>query len=462
MTIKPNSAAARDLKNLLHPVTNLAVHKEKGPIVMERGEGVHVFDENGKEYIEALSGLWCVALGFSENELIEAAVEQMRKLPSYHGFGGRSTPPIIDLAEKLIEFVPFDVSRAFFVNSGSEANDTQVKLMWQYFNAIGKPEKKKIISREKAYHGSTVVAASLTGLVPFQQDFDLPIDRILHTDCPNYYRNAEPGETEEEYATRLAASLEAMIEREGADTIAAFIAEPVMGAGGVLMPPATYFEKVQKILKDNEILFIADEVICGFGRTGNMFGCETYDIQPDTVSLAKQLSSAYLPISAVLIPEYMYDVLVEQSKKIGLFGHGMTYGGHPVPAAVALKTLEIYEERDILGHVQNVSKRFEKRINQLGDHPLVGNTRSVGLLGAVEMMADKDTKRPFDASHGVGARVLAEAENEGLIIRPLGDTLGLCPPLVITESEIDELFDRLTRSLDKTEAAVNKENLRAA
>ncbi|NQV21560.1 MAG: aspartate aminotransferase family protein [Rhodospirillales bacterium] len=462
MTITPNSAAARDLKNLLHPVTNLAVHQQKGPIVMERGDGVFVYDETGKEYLEGLSGLWCTALGFSENELIEAAIDQMRKLPTYHGFGGRATPPIIDLAEKLIDFVPFDVTRAFFVNSGSEANDTQVKLMWQYFNAIGKPEKKKIISREKAYHGSTVAAASLTGLPAFQQDFDLPIHNILHTDCPNYYRNAEPGESEEEYATRLAGNLEKMIEREGADTVAAFIAEPVMGAGGVLMPPATYFEKIQKVLKENEILFIADEVICGFARTGNMFGCETYDIKPDTVSLAKQLSSAYLPIAAVLIPEYMFDVLVEQSKKIGVFGHGMTYGVHPVPAAVALKTLEIYEERDILGQVRKVSPRFQKRIDQLADHPLVGNTRSVGLLGAVEMMADKKTKRPFEATHGVGARVLAEAEAEGLIIRPLGDTIGICPPLIISESEIDELFDRLTRALDSTEVAVNKENLRAA
>jgi 4-aminobutyrate--pyruvate transaminase len=462
MTIKPNSAAARDLKHMLHPVTNLAAHKEKGPIVMERGSGVFVYDETGKEYLEALSGLWCAALGFSEDELIEAAVEQMRKLPSYHSFGGRATPPIIDLAEKLIDFVPFDVTRALFVNSGSEANDTQIKLMWQYFNAIGKPEKKKIISREKAYHGSTIAAASLTGLAAFHQDFDLPIHNIIHTDCPNYYRDGEPGESEQEYATRLAGNLEKMIEREGADTVAAFIAEPVLGAGGVLLPPATYFEKVQKILKDNDILFIADEVICGFGRTGNMFGCETYGIEPDTVSLAKQLSSAYLPIAAVLIPEYMYDVLVEQSKKIGLFAHGMTYGGHPVPAAVALRTLEIYEERDILGQVRKVSPRFQKRIDQLADHPLVGNTRSVGLLGAVEMMADKETKRPFDTSHGVGARCLVAAEDEGLVIRSLGDTIGICPPLIISESEIDELFDRLTRALDSTEAAVGKENLRAA
>ena len=462
MTITPNSAAARDLKNLLHPVTNLALHKEKGPLVMERGKGIYVYDETGKEYIEALSGLWCVALGFSENELIEAAVEQMRKLPSYHGFSGRATAPMIDLAEKLIDFVPFDVSRAFFVNSGSEANDTQVKLMWQYFSAIGKPEKKKIISREKAYHGSTVAASSLTGLAPFQTDFHLPLDNFLHTDCPNYYRNGEPGETEEEYATRLADSLARMIELEGADTIAAFIAEPAMGAGGVLLPPATYFEKIQKVLKDNDILFIADEVITGFARTGNMFGSETFGIQPDTVSIAKQLSSAYLPISAVLLPEYMYDALVEQSKKIGVFGHGMTYGGHPVPAAVALKTLEIYEKRDILGHVRKVSKRFGKRVDALADHPLIGNTRSVGLLGGLEMMADKDTRRPFDAAHGVGARCVAACEAEGLVLRPLGDTLGLCPPLIITEAEIDELFDRLTRALDITEAEVGKEDLRAA
>ncbi len=463
MTISGNSAQSRDIAHVLHPYTNLARHEDVGPLIIERGRGIYVYDEGGKEYIEGMAGLWCASLGFSEPELVKAAHEQMNKLPFYHSFAHKSTPALIGLAEKLKAFAPQPFSKALFVNSGSEANDTQIKLVWYYNNAIGRPEKKKIISRNKAYHGVTVATSSLTGLPLAHRDFDLPIARILHTDCPHHYRFAEPGESEEEFASRLAANLEAMIVAEGPETVAAFIAEPVMGAGGVIVPPKTYFEKIQAVLKKYDVLFIVDEVICGFGRTGNMWGSQAFDITSDALSCAKQLSSAYLPIAAVLISEPIYQGLVAESKKLGAFGHGFTYSGHPVPAAVALRTLELYEERDILSHVRRVAPRFQARLKRLGDHPLAGEARGIGLIGAIELVADKKTKRSFDPATAVSAHAAATAQDLGLIVRPMaGDVIALCPPLIITESEIDELFDRLERSLNETETWVNKNGYRQA
>ena len=457
-----NSAAQRDVENVVHPYTNLAVHEQKGPMILDHGKGVFVFDDQGKEYIEGLSGLWCTSFGFGEEELIQAAIKQMRKLPYYHNFGGKSYEPIIDLAEKLKEIAPGTFSKVFFTCSGSEANDSQVKLQWYMNNALGKPEKKKIISRIKGYHGVTVVAASLTGLPANHRDFDLPLPQIKHTSCPHHYRFAEPGETEAEFSTRLAAELEQLIIEEGPETVAAFIAEPVMGAGGVLVPPEGYFEKIQAVLKKYDVRFIVDEVICGFGRTGNMWGADTYDIKADALSCAKALSSAYLPIGAVLISEDMWQAMLDESRKIGTFGHGFTYGGHPTPAAVALRTLQLMEERDLIGHVQGVMGRFQSRLRALADHPLVGEARGVGLVGALEMVADKATKKPFEPASGVGAYCTARSEAHGLISRALGDSMALCPPLIISESEIDEMFDRLEKALDDTEAWVAKENLRPA
>jgi len=452
--------SVRSAASVLHPFTNLSMLKEKPPLIIERGSGIYVYDEHGREYIEGIAGLWCAGLGFGEEELVKAAERQMRQLPFYHNFLGRGTLPTIALAERLKEIVPFAASKVFFVNSGSEANDTQIKLIRHYNNATGRPRKKKIIARRYAYHGATIGAGSLTGIPIFHQDFDLPIPDILHTDCPNYYRDAEPGETEEAFSARLAARLEELILREGPETIAAFIAEPIMAAAGALIPPATYFEKIQAVLRRYDILFIADEVVTGFCRTGNLFGCETFAIQPDTMSLAKQLSSAYLPIAAVLIPEYMYEAFVEQSRKLGSLAHGMTYGGHPVPAAVALRNIELIQERDILGHVRSVSPLFQKRIKALADHPLVGNTRGVGLLGAVELVADKASRRGFDPACGMGKFCAAACEEEGLIVRAsINDAIAMCPPLIIRESEINEMFDRLTRALDRTEAMVAKKNL---
>ncbi len=455
-----NSPAARDIANVIHPYTNLAKHRETGPMVIARGKGVYVYDEDGREYIEGMAGLWCASFGFGEEALIEAAVAQMRALPYYHAFGGKSTNPLIDVSEKLLSIAPENMARVLLSNSGSEANDTLIKLVWYYNNAHDRPEKKKIISRIKGYHGVTVASASLTGLPNNHRDFDLPIARILHTDCPHHYRYAEDGESEEEFATRMADNLESMIVEEGPDTVAAFIAEPVMGAGGVLVPPETYFEKVQAVLAKYDVLLLADEVICGFGRTGNMWGSETYGLRPDTMTVAKALSSAYLPISGLMVSEDIFDAMVSESEKIGVFGHGFTYSGHPVCAAVAMRTLELMEERNILAHVRAVAPKFQQRLRALGDHPLVGEARGVGLVGAVELVADKKTKRSFQPGDGVGPQCALRAEKHGIISRAIGDNIALCPPLIITESEIDEMFDRFTKGLDEAEAWVEKEGLR--
>jgi 4-aminobutyrate--pyruvate transaminase len=454
-----NSAAARDIANVIHPYTNLAMHSDVGPLIITHGKGIYVYDEDGKGYIEGMAGLWCTSLGFGEEELIDAAVEQMRKLPYYHSFSGKSTNPLIDVSEKLLAMAPANMSRVLLSNSGSEANDTLVKLIWYYNNAHDRPKKKKIISRIKGYHGVTVASASLTGLPNNHLDFDLPIANILHTDCPHYYRFAELGETEEAFATRMADSLEAMILEEGPDTVAAFIAEPVMGAGGVIVPPKTYFSKIQIVLSKYDVLLLADEVICGFGRTGNMWGSETFGLNPDAMTVAKALSSAYLPISGVIISEDIFAAMVKESEKIGVFGHGFTYSGHPVCAAVAMRTLELMEERQVLDHVRSVSTRFQQHLRAFSDHPLVGEVRGVGLLGAIELVAEKATKKPFSLSDGVGAQCAIRAQSHGLIVRPLGDSVAFCPPLIISDSEINEMFERFTKALDETAVWVKKERL---
>jgi 4-aminobutyrate--pyruvate transaminase len=455
-----SNAQMRDVESVLHPYTNLVKVKETGTTIFERGEGVRLYDGSGKDYIEAMAGLWCTALGWGEPALAEVAAEQMRKLAFGHLFAGKSHEPGIALAEKLKEVAPFPVGKVFFANSGSEANDTQVKLYWYANNARGLTKKKKIISRMKAYHGVTIASASLTGLPANHRSFDLPLDFAKFTDCPHYYRNAEPGESEEDFSARMAANLETLIETEGADTIAAMIAEPLMGAGGVILPPKGYFRAVMKVLSRHGIPLIDDEVITGFGRTGNWFGCQTYGFQPETMTIAKALSSAYLPISAVLLSPAMCDAIEAESGKIGTFGHGFTYSGHPVSAAVALKTIEIYQERDIMGHAKAMSPHFQKKLFALLDHPLVGEVQGIGLIGGLELVADKKTKKSFEAARAVAATVGNFAQDEGLIVRPLmGDRIAVCPPLVIKEAEIDELFARFTKALDKGLAWVKAEGL---
>jgi 4-aminobutyrate--pyruvate transaminase len=445
-----SNAQMRDVNAVLHPYTNLVKLRETGPLIFDRGEGVRLYDERGKDYIEAMAGLWCTALGWGENALAETAAEQMRKLAAGHIFAGKSHEPAIALAEKLKEVMPFAVGRVFFANSGSEANDTQIKLYWYAANARGKTQKRKILSRDKAYHGVTLASASLTGLPGNHKGFNLPFDFALHADCPHYYHGAEAGETEEQFSTRLAKNLDAMIEREGPETIAAMIAEPVMGAGGVIFPPKGYFDAITAVLNRHDIPLIDDEVITGFGRTGEWFGCSTYGFEPESMSVAKALSSAYLPISAVVLSPELSEIIEEESGRLGTFGHGFTYGGHPVACAVALKTIEIYQERDVVGHVRHVAPAFAKRIAKLGEHPLIGEAQSMGLLGAIEIVADKKTKAKFEATKGVAAEAGRLCEAEGLIVRPLmGDRIAFCPPLVITETEINELFDRFERVLPK-------------
>jgi 4-aminobutyrate--pyruvate transaminase len=451
-----NSTSSRDIAFTLHPYTHLKKQESEGPLVITEGRGIYVYDENGKEYIEGLAGLWCAALGFDQERLVEAATRQLKRLPFYHLFNQKTHDVGAELAERLIALMPVKMSKVFFNNSGSEANDTAVKLVWYYNNALGRPRKKKIIARMKGYHGVTVAAASLTGLPNNHRDFDLPIANIRHADCPHHYRFAKPGESEEEFATRLAESLEAQILREDPETVAAFIAEPVMGAGGVLLPPRTYFEKIQKVLRKYDMLLIADEVICGFGRTGTMFGSETFGLTPDIITVAKALSAAYLPISATVISEPIYRALVAQSEKLGTFAHGFTYSGHPVCCAVALETLKIYEERDILGHVRAVAPHLQQGLRRFADHPLVGEVRGIGLIAAVELVMDKATKAPFDPKQGVGALFATRAQEHGLIVRALQDNIALCPPLVITGAEIAEMLRRFGRALEDTATALGR------
>src|ERR1700735_4562860 len=361
-------------------------------MIITHGRGVNVFDDQGKEYIEGLAGLWCVSLGFNEPRLVEAARRQMETLPYYHSFASKSHGPAIELAERILDLLPDSMSKVFFNNSGSEANDTAIKMVWYYNNALGRPHKKKIVARVKAYHGVTIASASLTGLPNNHRDFDLPIAGIVHTGCPHHYRFARPGESEEAFASRLAEELDALIEKEGPDTVPPFIAVPVMGAGGVLVPPRTYFDKIQPVLKKHDVLLIADEVICGFGRLGTMFGLEHFEMKPDMVVMAKQLTSGYQPMSATVISGAIYDALVRQSEKIGVFAHGFTFSGHPVTSAVALETLKIYEERDLISHAREIAPRLQRWLRRFEDHPLVGEVRGIGLIGAIELVANKAAK----------------------------------------------------------------------
>ena len=457
MTLAPNSLQARDIAYTVHPYTNLRQHERQGPLTITGGDGVYVLDDDGKRYLEGLAGLWCAGLGFSEKRLVEAARRQMEKMPYSQTFSHRSTEPLIELSEKLISIAPKPIAKAYFVNSGSEAIDTAIKLIWYYQNARGLPEKKKILARQRAYHGISIAAGHLTGTLAYTANgFDLPMaDRFHHLTPPSFYRYGLPGETEAQFVDRLAKELEDLIEAEGPETIAAFLAEPVQGAGGVLVPPMDYFRRIQPILKQHDILFVADEVICGFGRTGNMWGCDTFGIEPDLLTCAKQLSAAYLPIAALLMSDAFYQVLADQSEKLGTLGMGYTYGGHPVAAAVALETLRIYEQDDTVGHVRQVAPHFLRRLKQLESHPLVGEARGIGLIGGLEIVRNKATKEQFEPALKANAQITAKCQGHGLLVRPLpGDSIGICPPMIITEAEIDLLFDRLQAGLDDSLGAM--------
>jgi 4-aminobutyrate--pyruvate transaminase len=450
----PNSVQARDIATIVHPQTNLARHMQTGPMVINSGQGCYVTDDNGTEYLDTAAGLWCASLGYASERLAKVAYDQMRKLGYYHLYRGTTHEAGVDLAEKLLAIAPVPMSKVLFQCSGSEANDTALKLVWYYNHAIGKPNRRKIIGRRMAYHGSTSASISASGKPDMHADFGLPFPGFLHTEYPHYYRHHIDGESEEAFATRMAEALEALILREGPETCAAFIAEPVMGAGGGLTPPRSYWAKMQAVVRKYDMLFIADEVICGFGRTGAMWGSQTYDLQPDMISCAKALSAGMQPISALLVNQRVFDAMLDESRKLGNFAHGFTYAGHPVTTAVAMETLRIYEEMDMLGHVASVGPYMQKALGALIDHPLVGEVRGVGLLTGIEMVADKETRRLYDPSVGLGALVDKHARRHGLITRFVGDRIAFSPPLIITEAEIDEAVIRISAAMDDAYAEV--------
>lgn len=447
------------MSSIIYPTTNF---KATETLVLDRGEGVYIYDADGRQYLEGLAGLWCTSLGYNNRELIDAASEQMGQLSFSHMFGGKTHRVAMELSDKLASMVPVPNAKIFFGNSGSDANDTHIKLLRYYFDAIGKPQKVKIIARERSYHGVTLASAALTGLQPNHAHFNLPFEAlgILRTDAPHYYRGALPGESEAQFVERITNNLEQLILREGADTIAAFIAEPITGASGVIVPPPGYYDRVQAILARYDILFWADEVITGFGRTGQDFGCNTMGIEkPALMTLAKQLSSAYIPISASVVRGDIYEALVEPSAQVGVFGHGYTYSGHPAACAVSLKTLEIYQRDNLFEHAARVGAYLHKRLSVYRDHPLVGEVRGEGLIAAVEFVANKTTREAF-AGGAVGAFAQMACQKHGLIARAVaGSSLAFCPPLIITEAQIDELVEKFDLALRDTLDFVTREQL---
>jgi 4-aminobutyrate--pyruvate transaminase len=444
----PNSAAARDIATMIHPYTNLDAHRTVGPMIVNRGEGVYIFDDEGKRYLDGMAALWSASLGFSEKRLVAAATRQMEQLPYSSIFGHRSNNPAIDLAEKLLSIVPKGLAKVLFSCSGSEANDQAVKLVWYYHNAIGKPRKKKVIAARRGYHGVTIYAASLTGQPVNHADFDLPLGGVLRTDCPSHYLYGLPGESEAAFVERIVGNLESLILREGPETIGAFIAEPVNGGGGVIVPPPGYFQKVQEVLRRYDILFIADE--------GDLrLRPHRQDVRLRHLRHRARHHDGRQGAVGVVHADLRHHRQRQDLRRPGRaehqarhFGHGFTYAGHPVAAAVALETLKIYEERDLVGMVGKVSPHFLAKLKALGHHPLVGETRGVGLIGAVQFTKNKATRENFVAADGVGAVVMATAQDKGVILRATPEAAYLCPPLIISESEIDEMFDGLRAGLD--------------
>ncbi|MFC3125460.1 aminotransferase [Pseudoroseomonas globiformis] len=458
----PNSAEARDVLFHLHSQTNSQAHAERGPLIMDRGEGIHVFDNQGKRYVEAMAGLWCTSLGFSEARLKRAAAEAYDRFGFYHTFNHKTPAATIDLAEKLCSLAPIPNAQAYFATSGSEATETMVKLAWIYHAVHGKPGKRKIISRDRGFHGSTIVAASMCGMPRMHREFGLPLPGFLHTLCPDPYRGTLPREGMDDFVARLAGSLEDMIRQEGADTIAAFIAEPINAGGGVIVPPEGYFAAVEAVLRRHNILVLADEVVCGFGRTGNMWGSQTVGMTPDMMALAKGISSSYFPISAVVLGKPVQDALAEMNKGGEIFGHGFTNSGHPVGVAVALEAIRIYEEMDVVPHVRAMGARLRSGLDAVaGKSRIVGQVRGAGLMFGVELVANPATRAAFDIGLKIGARFDAEALRNGLIIRPMGDTIAICPPLIIDEAGVDEIIELFRRTLSTVEQEVEA-NLLAA
>ncbi|MBE3639625.1 aspartate aminotransferase family protein [Mangrovicoccus algicola] len=454
----PNSLHASDIAHSIHPYTNARAHEAQGPLIITRGDGVRVYDSEGKEYIEGLAGLWSVAVGFSEPRLRDAAIAQLDALPYYHSFAHKANEPAIRLAEKLAEITPEGLNRAFFTNSGSEANDTVIKMVWFLNNALGRPQKKKFLARTKGYHGITIASGSLTGLPANHKDFDLPAIPVTHLTCPHFWKFGAEGETEAEFTARLLEELEQTILAEGPETIAAFIGEPCMGAGGVITPPEGYWPGVAAICAKHDILLVSDEVINGFGRLGTPFGCQKYGFTPDIMVTSKQLTSSYMPLAAIMVNDKVYDAIADHTARLGTFGHGYTASGHPVACAVGLENLKIIEERDLMGNAARLEPAFQAGLRAFADHPLVGEVRGTGLIGGLEL-ADKATKQPIGKSGALAARVARAAQEAGLICRNVYDTVALCPPLIVTEEDIAQIFARLGAALDQVAAEAKAEGL---
>lgn len=449
--MQANSIQEADTASFLHPQTNLALHLKQGPFVVERGEGPWVYDESGQRYIDAASGLWCAALGFSHERLARAAYDQMKRLGYYHSQAHYTHPMGARLAERLVEMAPVPMSKALFQCSGSEANDLAIKLVWHYHMILGKPEKRKIIGRQMGYHGSTCASISASGKPDMHRDFGVPLQDFLHVSMPHYYRFHEEGESEEEYSARLANELEELILAEGPETIGGFIAEPVLGAGGAVPPPKGYFERVQQILRKYEILFIVDEVICGFGRTGEMWGSTTYELKPDMLSCAKALSAGMAPISALLINDKIFDALLVQAGRVGHFAHSATYCAHPVAAAVANETLDIYGEIDVITHAREIGAYMMELAGRESERSIVGDVRGVGMLCAVELTGDKATRAPLPDIDKTADLIAERGRAHGLLLRAIGPTLAFAPPLNSSKADIDEIFTRFSRVLDDVE-----------
>lgn len=454
MNIDAKRAIEQDKAHHVHPQSNLRQHAEQGPTMITHGKGVFIYDSEGREIIDGFSGLGCVSLGYHNERLSNAAKRQMDVLPFAPTFYNRSHPRVAELGERLIGMAPGDMNRVMFQCPGSEANDTAIKLLWYTNTARGEPNRRKIIGRVRGYHGNTIATVSLSGQPHMHAKFGLPLPEFKHTELPNYYRFHIDGESEEEFSARMAGEFEKLILAEGPETVAAFFAEPAISGGGALMPPEGYWKEMQAVLRKYDIKLLADEVVCGFGRTGNMWGSQTWGMEPDMVSCAKALSAAFFPISALMFRDEMYADMMKNSDEVGTFGHGYTYAGHPVGAAVGLEALDIYDEIDLVGHVRKVSKRFLERCHGMSDHPLVAEVRGVGLFCGFELMQDAKTREPFDPSWKVGELVQNFAHDRGLYLRAIGDRMSFMPPLIINEEEIDIAADRFKGALDDAWAVV--------
>lgn len=448
-----NELDAWDRDHFFHPSTHMGQHArgETPNRIITGGEGVFIVDRNGRKSLDAFAGLYCVNVGYGRKSITDAIAEQAAKLPYYHAYAGHGSEPSIRLAKMIIDRAPKGMSRVFFGLSGSDANETNLKLVWYYNNALKRPEKKKIISRWRGYHGSGIMTGSLTGLAAFHNLFDLPKAPVLHTEAPYYFRRADRDMSEEAFSQHCADKLEELIQAEGPETIAAFIGEPVLGTGGIVPPPAGYWPKIQAVLKRHDILLITDEVVTGFGRLGSMFGSDHYGIEPDLITIAKGLTSAYAPLSGVIVSERFWRVLEKASDEFGPIGHGWTYSSHPLCAAAGVANLELVDELDLVRNAGEVGAYLNAVLKDaVGAHPLVGEVRGEGMLAAVEFVRDRDDRVFFDAADKVGPRIASALLERGVIARamPQGDILGFAPPLCITKEEVDQVVDATRHAVE--------------